>query len=156
MTTPATAIPFLSGLVLTETQLRILADYYLPSGAVDNLYSGDPVYAINSTWQDLNKPNSILPLMDTDFTEKDPRCFLYILDVVPSYDGKPPKPNFSSKHLTWMWKKLGKPPAWENVKFVVRRWPRDPGLPEPQWLYERMFSKMPTDSKASQLGSPQA
>ncbi|THV01048.1 hypothetical protein K435DRAFT_963720 [Dendrothele bispora CBS 962.96] len=133
MTSPVAAqkpIPFLSGLALTETQLRILANHYLSS--------------------DVIKQHS--PAQDADFDEDEPRCYLYILDVVPSYDGKPPKPNFSSKHLTWMWKKLGKPPAWDDVKFVVRRWPQDPGLPEPKWLHERMYS----NDETSQPGNPQA
>jgi hypothetical protein len=121
-------VPFLSGLALTETQLRILANHHLSSDVVDSIYGGDPAHAMNDTWLDSNKPNLIIPLMDTVYND-DPRCYLYILHVVPSYDGQPPRPDFSPKHLKEMWKRLGKPSEWRNVKYVVRRWPRDPGLP---------------------------
>ncbi|KAF5372461.1 hypothetical protein D9758_005314 [Tetrapyrgos nigripes] len=139
-------VPFLSGLALTENQLRILANHHLSTNIVDNIYGGDPMDAMNSTWQDLDKPNSILPLMDAA-SKDDPYCYLYIIDVVPSFDGQPPKPDFSPKHLRQMWRRLGKPPEWRSVKYVVRRWPRDPGLPEPSWLHARMYSKMKEDEQ---------
>ncbi|KAK7447663.1 hypothetical protein VKT23_013919 [Stygiomarasmius scandens] len=134
------SIPYLSGLALTEEQLRILANNHLSPDVVNNIYGGDPMYAMNNTWKNLNKPNSILPLMDA-LSRDDPHCYLYILDVVPSYDGQPPKLDFGRKQLREMWRRLGKPPEWKNVKYVVRRWPRDPGLPEPTWLRMRMDSQ---------------
>ena len=121
-------VPFLAALALTQTQLDILANRFIGRETIDNQYVGDSSYAINSRWRYLKTPNSILPIVDTDDNE-DPHCYLYILQVLLSQDGLPPKVYLPKERLLRMWKELGERPEWRCVKFVVRRWPQDPGLP---------------------------
>ncbi|THU85535.1 hypothetical protein K435DRAFT_843202 [Dendrothele bispora CBS 962.96] len=57
-------VPCLAGLALIQTQLGILAKRFLTSEKIEKYYGGDAAYAINSYWNYLKTPNSILPIID--------------------------------------------------------------------------------------------
>ncbi|KAK7434936.1 hypothetical protein VKT23_019939 [Stygiomarasmius scandens] len=133
-----TPSPYLFGLSLTFEQLKELAYHYLGQQFVDQKCLGDPAHAFDRNWEDRGINNVIVEIQDKHGSSR----YLYILAVLPSFDGKAPQADLKPYLLENLWHELGKPEAWKQVSVVSRKWPTDPGLPEPEWLYTRMYEAL--------------
>ncbi|KAF5320371.1 hypothetical protein D9758_018086 [Tetrapyrgos nigripes] len=112
--------------------------------------NGFLTYALELTWEEQGVESAILKLGGQ------PRRYLYVLDVFPSFNGKAPRAEMKEGFLEELWTQLGRPDAWKEVKLLSRRWPDEPGMPgivsskyengtriltvsaEPDWLYGKM------------------
>ncbi|THU84756.1 hypothetical protein K435DRAFT_783640, partial [Dendrothele bispora CBS 962.96] len=128
-------IPFLMGLALTPDQLELLANHYVGVDYVKEACQGDSAYALERSWKEHGIDNLIPKITAPCGSTR----YLYILGVLPSFDGKPPKANVDPRFVKKIWRELGEPPIWKEVDVVSTPWPYRPGLPEPHWLYPKMY-----------------
>ncbi|KAF5328123.1 hypothetical protein D9758_018583 [Tetrapyrgos nigripes] len=128
------AKPFLFCMVLTLDQLDKLARHYLGDDFVERTCVRDPAYAFRRSWAARGVDSLILELQAQDGSPR----YLYLLDVLPSSDGQPPKATLNKHVLKELWCKLGRPEIWRKVDLVSIPWSGNFGIPEPQWLYPRM------------------
>ncbi|KAF5365453.1 hypothetical protein D9758_010809 [Tetrapyrgos nigripes] len=132
MTSSQFPIPFVVGLALTRTQLDQLAKHHLGDDFPESANGGDIAYALERYWEDNCIDRTILNLNEV------PYRFFCVLDVFPSLNGAPPRLGLTKNGLRMHWFSFGE--AWNSVKLLSRRWPRD--LPEPKWLYPKMHATM--------------
>ncbi|KAF5339063.1 hypothetical protein D9758_016456 [Tetrapyrgos nigripes] len=123
-------IPFIVGLALTREQLDLLARNRLGNDVVDSTNCGDAAYAMELYWDANGIHQIILDLDDA------PYRYFYVVDVFPSFNGTPPQAQVNYKSLKKHRDDLGE--AWNSVKLLSRRWPKD--MPEPEWLYPKMHA----------------
>ncbi|KAF5339076.1 hypothetical protein D9758_016460 [Tetrapyrgos nigripes] len=121
---PGLPTPFLFGMALTFAQLDLLARHYFGNDFVDQTCLGDPAYAFDQIWEDRGVDNSIIEIPAHDGSLR----YLYVLHVLSSSDGQPPKPAFKTQLLTKIWCKLGKPDVWKNVDVVCTPWSEELGI----------------------------
>ncbi|KAF5341280.1 hypothetical protein D9758_017629 [Tetrapyrgos nigripes] len=131
-------IPFLFGMALTFEQIDMLARCLLGDGWVDVTCQGDPAYAFDETWMVRGIGNSIIEIPRGDGTIR----YLYVLDVLCSFDGNYPPKTFDTGLVNRIWHQLGKPDIWKEVEVVCTEWSDKFLTPEPEWIYPRMYRSM--------------
>lgn len=117
--------PYLFGMALSFDQLNMLAIHLLGDDFVQRICLGDPAYAFDQAWEADGIDNMIVEIPGNDGTIR----YLYVLNVLPSFDGKPPPASLNPELVTKIWCELGKPDIWKKISTANTMWPGYRGIP---------------------------
>ncbi|KAJ7126152.1 hypothetical protein C8R44DRAFT_980006 [Mycena epipterygia] len=136
----ASPIPYVLGFALTPSQMRTVALTWLePEILAQCTNDHDYHYQLVEFVCAMNEEWAFLRTLDD---ESDAECYLWVVHVVPSWDGRNPRPVLSQKTV----QRVKDAFRFENVTTLCQRWPM--GVPAPEWLFPCMYKTIQTEERA--------